>query len=219
MSKNLKERASFMLRGKKGGTEYLIARNLMQGIASPPVRRIRLTCEAAFMLDQEQLERLGIDLEKLNTLYAVASSLSNFAEEDHPMIGWSFSETKDSFEKYIAPWSRDPPSYNSFYLASAMGDSPAFDLGAGGFVVRKDYLKGLECWDAFFFVTTMALTWSGLRKLENEFSSWAMPEIQRIAAKISNIIPSAILEFARAEVESEGKEKEEGDEEEEVEEE
>jgi hypothetical protein len=134
-----------------------------------------------------------------------------------PSVGWSFGRDEESFRKYVAPWLKSLPECEISLLARAAGDRPHINLSSMSMEYDGDYLSGMSEWEAFFHITQVALTWSGLRKMENEFSAWAMPEAQRIAAKISNVIPSAILEFARAEVESETEEK--GDEEEEVEEE
>jgi hypothetical protein len=173
------------------------------------------------MLDPTQLEELEIDSDRLNVVYAGASSLTNIGVESgeqggqHPSVGWSFAEDKESYEKFVLPWLKTFPHYSLTLLALAAGDQPEYDASSQSYEFHGGYLKGLETWQAFFRVTTFALTWAGLRKMENEFAVWAMPEIQRISTKISGTIPEPVLELARSEVEGETKEesKEEGEEE------
>ena len=184
-----------------------------------------MTCEAAYMLSPEQLQSLGISTEELGIMYSVATSLANVVvdSEGYPSVSWSFSGDEGSFDKYIGPWSKSFPPYYSDQLASAKGIVPwleeeAFDTPEGLLAAsfrppstpsqgevrarKLKYLEGMEYWDAFFRVTTVALSRQGLRKMENEFAAWAMPRALGAGSKISNIVPASILESARGGVEA-----------------
>jgi hypothetical protein len=102
------------------------------------------------------------------------------------IVPWLEEETFDTPEGLLAAFFR-PPSTPS------QGEVRARTL---------KYLQGMKYWEAFFHVTVVALSWQGLRKMENEFAAWAMPRAQGAGSKISNIVPVSILEFAREGVEA-----------------
>jgi len=174
------------IRGPRfGAFEQLVAQHLVAAVASDPLRKIRLVCEAAYMCNPE---KLNIDLDRLEVTYKVATSLMNaVAHPDFPVpvytIPWAFEPTAENFKRYIEPWLTGRFSY------SYQGPEDE----------RRKIVKAIQEMEKHeaFFTITMGRRYTKLPPdsywlLVNQFIGWAIPFVQQVFEKVSRTVSPTV---------------------------
>jgi len=174
------------IRGPKfGAFEQLVAQHLVAAVASDPLRKIRLVCEAAYMCNPE---KLNIDLDRLEVTYKVATSLINVVASEGIgviicAVPWAFPPSAESFRRFIKPW------WSSEFLSYTVD-------GTSSEVERVEKELNAMAEDQRFFNITMggkaALTVLGYRSLVSQFVGWAMPFVQQVFEKVSRTVSPTV---------------------------
>lgn len=173
----------------KGSFEYLLAQHLAAAVVSEPIQKIRLICEAYYMVPDVNL----FDNELVHVIYSVSLSFLHVMEE--PVlkgfkISWGFELNEENFNRYINPWFR---RVNLFYISR--GD---------------DDLKSGDFWERFFETTyKRAIPIHTINVLRVLFIQWAMPHVMKLFEKLTRLIDpelyrEIIVGLKRGEGESEG---------------
>lgn len=98
------------LRGPRKGTyEQLLCQHLISSVTANPLKKIKLTCEAAMMAEPEKAK--GFNQEELETFFNVSNAFSSASQTKIDQIGtrmyaipWPFSNTEENYDRYIKPW-------------------------------------------------------------------------------------------------------------------
>lgn len=93
-----------VVKAKKSAKGELIAHHLILAVNAEELEKIRLICEASFMIEDEILRILGINKEEVETIYKITQSLRNTPRKGTFSIGWAFEFTEENYRKYIEPW-------------------------------------------------------------------------------------------------------------------
>ncbi len=170
-----------MRRKMPGSYEQLLCQHLIKSVGAPPLEKIRLVAEAAFMVPDSP-----VDKETLDVLYKVVMSFNRTREDIvDPIqkwsfyIAWVFERDNEDFEKYILPWSPSLEGINMIEIRSQE---------------TMKQVKELEFGPTKFFFVTSQIHISGLAALEGRFISWAIPQIMTIFQKLSKLISPDLYE-------------------------
>lgn len=154
-------------RNKAGSYEQLLCQHLIQAVNSPPAQKIRLICEAAYMIPETPDKTDKINREDLDLLYKVATSFSETRfdmrnpEEFHGAMLWAFPLARETVEKYVMPWLDDD---TQIYLTGRLREEVSEKLSAMKWGPDK------------IFKMSQNLHIAGFAKMEAVFTSWAMPK-------------------------------------------
>jgi len=153
----------------------LLCQHLIMSVAIDQLIKIRLICEAAWLVDPE---KTGLDLKQIETIYTVASSLLNtFQSDDFTAIAWSFTLTFENYKRFIEPWRRNTPlSFRS--SCTAESDKKRKRLSEA----KSD---AEEFW---LFTQQFDLHPSSLQILKSEFLRWSIPQVMEIFEKLSRLV-------------------------------
>lgn len=169
-SEDLTVFASQALRKPQKTYSLLLTNHLFLSVAAPPLRKIRLICEAAFLI---QNEASNLDFELVTAIYETAVGFSSAQFLGSAVyVTWPFSENAENFRRYIQPWLR---MKRMEVLAS----------------VDDEELAGLEEADDheyFFCLTRRPLTVKCYRSLLNQFLAWAMPKIMTVFQQLCEYV-------------------------------
>lgn len=173
---------SRILRGPKGGVfERILAQHLIESINAQPLHAILHVTRAAMMLPKKDLEELKIDPKLVKVISFVVLKVI-----DRPMIqeegsqefriDWSINNGED-YKKYINPWIR----------RTAYSHYPQFKDGTCS-EFAETYKKARKNTIEYFLLSSHYLTETGYATLCSDFITWALPHIQRITEKLSQLI-------------------------------
>jgi hypothetical protein len=182
---NLEEFASQALRlHRKGSFEFLLSQHLAYAVGAEPMQKVRLICEAAYMVPPEELEKADIDLEFVETLYRVALSLSNSRVSPNGTVrcAWAFERTPENFARFIAPWLRNI----------------VCTLGVSGRDAREkeEIVQQLSFDESFWVCTTeLEITQESFQGMKAEFLSWALPQVMTVFEKLSRLVDPNVYEI------------------------
>jgi hypothetical protein len=179
---NLEEFASQALRlHRKGSFEFLLSQHLAYAVGAEPMQKVRLICEAAYMVPSEELEKADVDQQLVETLYRVALSLSNSRVSPSGTVrcAWSFQHTRENFNQYIAPWIK-----NALCTIAVVGrDSKQ----------KEELMEQFEFDESFWILTSdWEITLESFQILKAEFLSWALPKAMEIFEKLSRLVDPQI---------------------------
>ncbi|MBS7635343.1 hypothetical protein KEJ34_07685 [Candidatus Bathyarchaeota archaeon] len=164
---------------RKGAFENMLAQHLVLSVGAEPLRKVRLICEAAFMVPEGKLQ---IDKQQLEAVYKVVLSFlnSNMTKEGTISIAWGFPLTEESYEKYVAPWQKS----NVPLIIS--GD------------YKRAEVKSRE--EKFLYETySLDLYPASFYFLKAEFLSWAIPIVMRVYEQLSRLVdPDLYREMLQA---------------------
>jgi hypothetical protein len=176
---NLEKFASQALRlHRKGSFEFLLSQHLAFATGSEPLQKIRLVCEAAYMVPQTEAEKAVLDFNLVDTLYRVAVSFLNSRVSNIGTVRvvWSFEHTPQNFNRFILPWKRQIP-------LSCL----AFDAREAE--EKEEIMQTASEPEYFFQLTTLLdMTQHSFQTLKAEFLSWGLPKAMEIFEKLSRLI-------------------------------
>lgn len=142
------------VRGPKQGIfEHLLCQTLVAAVGSEPLKKIRLTCEAALMV--QDLKAIGIDKDEVDLVLKVTSGFTNTAHYHFQnaffcYMAFPFESTKENYSKYIEPWCGDSPRLS--FIPSLIFNMDQRDYNQLCERIREEIRK-LESWNFFFHVT------------------------------------------------------------------
>ncbi|MEO0252353.1 MAG: hypothetical protein ABIM44_08995 [candidate division WOR-3 bacterium] len=171
MDEEFEEFASRILRlPRKGAFENMLALHLILSVSMDPLRKVKMICEAAFMIDDGKLE---IDEQQIEVIYRVALSFlnSSVTGEGAVSVAWSFPLTEENYDRYVASWHKS--------------NLPIITLNR-----IIDYVGGRE---SFLYQTYgYELHPVVFNSLKNEFLSWAMPIVMKVYSKLTRLVDPEI---------------------------
>ena len=86
-------------------------------VAADPLTKVRLICEASWMVDPD---KIGLDMIQVETIYTVVLSLLNTnPTSEFVSVAWGFSLTLENYERFIAPWRMET---RPFFCSWCRGD-------------------------------------------------------------------------------------------------
>jgi hypothetical protein len=92
---------------RRGSFEQMLANHLVLAVNAEILHKIRLTLEAAYMMD---FEKVKVDKNQLDRLYSLTLSfLGTNYKTDFISIVWNFTETEENFNKYVKAWLQPIP--------------------------------------------------------------------------------------------------------------
>jgi len=108
-------------------------------VAANPLTKVRLICEASWMVDPN---KIGLDLNQIETVYTVALSFLNTnPQSEFLSMAWGFSLTRENYERFVAPWRRKT---SLFFLSSCRAETEEKRerLISSALVVQRQRKKG-----------------------------------------------------------------------------
>jgi len=174
--KGFEEFASKALRlHRRGSFENLLCQHLIMSVAADPLEKVRLVCEACWMVDAQ---KTGLDLEQVEMLYTVALSLLKpHATEEFLNVAWGFTLSRQNYARFIQPWRRKTSLlFSSSYEAEA--ERKRKQLGNAKSEAERFFL----------FTYRLNLFPSSLLMLKSEFLRWALPLVMGIFEKLSRLV-------------------------------
>jgi len=176
---------------RKGAFENLLAQHLIMSVAADPLTKVRLVCEASWMLDPN---KIGLDVKQVETIYTVVLSLLNTnPQSEFVSVAWGFSLTQENYERFIAPWRRET---RPFFCSWCDGDDED----------KMEHLEQVESKAEKFYLIThnFNLSPASLQMLKSEYLRWASPIVMEIFEKLSRLVQpdlyKEMLQILRSEV-------------------
>lgn len=180
-----------VIRAPRQGTyEQFLCQLLAQSvICTDPLKRIKIVCETAWTVKEEDRKKLKIDYEKIEVLNVVANAFLNPSVHNEPgfsdsivSLSWGFFPSEENFKKYIIPWYN---KYNmSFWPILLRGHVKVRETISGPRIEKVIYDPE---W-AFFLDASDCLTPIGFNKLKNAFKAWASPQAQQYLAELTGAV-------------------------------
>lgn len=175
--KRFQKHASSALRlHRRGAHENLLCQHLIISVASDPFMKIRLICEAAYMVDAE---KLNLDLEKVDRLYSLCLSFmsTKYNPNENLVIAWNFKSTPENYAHYIQPWRKIIPIHFSYLTGNdRQNKQKALD--------RYKTLEG----KFFCHTVNLDLRPSSFQLLKSQYLRWAIPRTMRVFEKLSRLV-------------------------------
>ena len=159
--------------------EYVVSRYLDHSILLEPLEKTRIICEAAMLSEEITV----LYEQQLRIIHLLALSLASVREEEQTIkIPWGFSETEDSYNKFILPW------LTTFPMPRYKNDQER--------KAQLDALSGKPPFEQFFYITSKSnLSKSSLAQLKIQFYVWAMPTLMKLTADLTKrLSPSSFLQ-------------------------
>ena len=167
-----------------GSFEQLLCQHLIRSVASDPVEKVRLICEAAMMGPDTP-----VDKENLEIIYQVSTGLTEtrkdvmdpYVGKWHSMMMWGFARNEENFDRYIKPWIRtwDSLVYRTF---SYREDN------------EKERIQNLRGSEYFWAICDRAHI-ATVATLETRFLTWAIPQVMRMFEQLSKLISPDLYEM------------------------
>jgi len=159
---------------RKGSFETLLAQHLAVATPADPMQKVRLVCEAAYMVPPDKLK---LDMQQVETIYLVCLSFLNTRIIEDAIIAWGFEETEENYERFITPWHKDIPMSFLYDCISS----------------RKEKIKILQNCKTyaerfFHYTANLYLTSSSFQMLKSEFLIWAVPQAMQIFEQLSRLV-------------------------------
>jgi len=180
---------------RKGSFEMLLAQHLAVAVASEPMQKIRLVCEAAYMVPKD---KVNMDMQLIETIYLTCLSFLNTNEKSGFIkVAWGFPQTAENYARFIQPWHKQ--------------NVPLGFTSGTGFEVeqKREKLKEAKNEVEKFFLLTgdLNLHPSSLQMLKCEFITWAIPKIMEAFERLSRFVDpdlyKEMLESLKPKVKSE----------------
>lgn len=159
---------------RKGSFETLLAQHLAVATPADPMQKVRLVCEAAYMVPKD---KLNFDMQKVETIYLVCLSFANTRIIEDAIIAWGFEQTEENYERFIAPWHKDIPLS---FLYDCIADREN----------KIEFLQNCKTRAERFFNYTanLYLSSSSFQMLKSEFLIWAVPQAMQIFEQLSRLV-------------------------------
>ena len=160
---------------RRGSFENLLCQHLIMGVAADPLTKVRLICEASWMVDSN---KIGLDLNQIETVYTVALSFLNTnPQSEFLSIAWGFSLTLENYERFVAPWRRET---SLFFRTSCRAETEE----------KRKCLNRTKCEAEEFYLMTHDLNLSSMsfHTLKSEFLRWALPLTMEVFEKLSRLV-------------------------------
>lgn len=174
--KDFEEFTSSALRlHRRGSFENLLCQHLIMSVASDPLTKVRLICEAGWMVDPD---KIGLDLTQIETVYTVALSFLNTnPKADFLSMAWGFSLNRGNYRRFVAPWRRKT---SLFFMASCAAETEE----------KRGCLDRAKCEAEKLYLMTHDLNLSSVsfHTLKSEFLRWALPITMEIFEKLSRLV-------------------------------
>lgn len=232
----MSEKERFMVgairRPHEGIRERNVCQYLLASIRHPPLEKVQDICYAGWMLTDDEREKFEIDVDELDILFNVVTSLLS-AERDRYRVQmtWNFPATKEGFERYITSWLKEDWTNFSMRHYIRINNNPAIPSSRWVRMKRNpvdappawlemifenldklsdEQLEEEISYRLFFHYTSCRLYPQGYKRLKNEFLKWALPRVQRMHSKIARVVPPNVwYETLRLMREMAGEKKEE----------
>jgi len=160
---------------RKGSFEQLLCQHLVVSVASDPLTKVRLICEAAYMVPPD---KLSLDLEQVETVYMVTMGFLNTnIQSEFIAMAWGFKPTQENYERFIKPWHANIPLC---FISSCRAE-----------IEEKRDRIGKAKSDAeefFLFTVRLDLAPTSFQMLKSEFLRWSIPITMEIFEKLSRLI-------------------------------
>ena len=160
---------------RQGSFENLLCQHLIMSVAADPLTKVRLICEAGWMVDAD---KIGLDLKTVETVYTVSLSFLNTSPEtDFLSMAWGFSLNRGNYKRFVAPWRRQTMLW---FCASCIAEREE----------KKERLNKAESKAEKFYLIThqLDLSLSSFHMLKSEFLRWALPLVMKIFEKLSRLV-------------------------------
>jgi len=174
---------------QQGILERTLCFYILQSNGAKPLQAIAHVVNGALLLSPEERKKIGINEDELSILKSIVFPLLNPAESPGEItrhyrlsawqVFWSFPQTEENFEKFIAPW------YH----------------GLQECLWQDEFLREFK--DAkrskrFWHLTNFYLSRAAYNGLVNQFVAWALPIAQGIKARLATLVaPSTLSEMMK----------------------
>jgi len=160
---------------RKGSFEQLLCQHLIVSVASEPLTKVRLICEAAFMVPKD---KVNLDLELAEAIYLVALGFLNTnIQSDYISVAWGFNLTSKNYDRFIKPW------HMGFPLSFASSCAAETERK------RERLNRAEDKAENFFLLTTrLNLYPTSFQCLKSEFLRWSIHVVMDIFEKLSRLV-------------------------------
>lgn len=161
---------------RKGSFELLLSQHLAVAVPSDPMIKVRLVCEACWMVPEDKLK---LDMQQVEMIYLSCLSFlnTNTFKVDSVSIAFGFEQTEENFERFIKPWHKGVPL---MFLYGNQAERESKNQ-----VLEK--AEG-EAEKFFLYTTEFDLNLGSFQMLKTEFLRWAIPQCMEIFEKLSRLI-------------------------------
>jgi len=160
---------------RKGSFEQLLCQHLIVSVASSPLEKVRLICEAAFMVPKDKAD---LDFELAETIYLAALGFLNTnIQIDLISIAWGFELTSENYDRFVKPWHKGIPLS---FASSCTAETEE----------KRERLKQAKDKAEHFFLLTHRLNLypTSFQCLKSEFLRWSIPAAMEIFEKLSRLV-------------------------------
>jgi len=85
----------------------LLCQHLIMSVNTDPMNKVRLVCEAAWMVEPD---KITLDMNQVETIYTTALSFLNTnPKAEFIAVAWGFTLTPENYERFVEPWRRSTP--------------------------------------------------------------------------------------------------------------
>jgi len=160
---------------RKGAYENLLAQHLIMSVASDPFTKVRLICEACYMVNPE---KTGLDMDQTETLYAVCLSFLNTNPKVDPLsLAWGFPLTPENYQRYIKPWRK---TTSLAFATRGLHESEEKKQRLNKVTSEVETFRLYTC-DLNLYPTSFQV-------LKSEFLRWAIPLTMQLFEKLSRLV-------------------------------
>jgi len=182
---------------RKGIYQHLLCQHLISAVASRPLRKIRLICEASMMLGDPK--SAGIDMEEIDVLHKVAMALIQtshykWGNTRYCYIPWPFEDSEENYERYVAVWRQN---ISLRYYPLIVGYVPIWQEDE----IKRERERIEEAvdkkplWQRTMYMTRKGnLTELSYSSLISQFTAWALPKIQAMFSKIAKMVDPSLYQ-------------------------
>lgn len=188
--------------------EIMIVKNLAASVTMPPLEKIRLILDSAYMIPSEVLGK-HLDLELLKVLQTVSLVLTSQKEfhggrteldsmtiqgSDWIVLGWPFAPTEENYKKFIDPWLQEgfiDPCLDYWQDEENKRRKQLWEIAKS-----RNWTRVPE-WFLFFYDSDTIYP-SQFLEFKSRFLVWALPKAAEVAATTAALLsPQSQRTFER----------------------
>lgn len=207
MSEDTHKLVGKAMRGdKRIKSEDLVANELAQAVLSESMNKIRHTCEALMLLDENEIESAGITEEEEKRMEEIYILVQTFENTHIDRVAFSTSNFKDNYATLQWPFGEEEMKYYYYeYLEPARITWYSDVLDEMEKKRKKLEKKDLEEYQIKYRMSKgHYLSMSAWKRLRGNFIVSAMPTVGKILKKIIQVVSTSSFQAAMKRIKGAG---------------
>lgn len=173
-----REAGTFFQKPKFDAFERLICSHLIEASKNEPLLTVIHICRASLALTDDARKTLGIDKDKMHSLYTVAQRLAavSIQKDSGAQDTYSVNLNKSDFDTSLTPWIDSENGYE----VHAWTGSPFWN--------ERQKLKSAGNGERLFYLTCHHLTPASYQKLVSDFLEYSIPQIEDATRRLTTLV-------------------------------